>query len=138
MPTRGEGRSTPNFSGIDHVALTVTDLHASLDFYESVLGVESDGEMSDGAFLRRVLPLPDGSHLGLTQHDAGSGQRFDPTTPGLDHLGLACPARDDLFRWAEHLDTLGVAHSGVRDAPYGSALSFRDPDGNALEFFAPS
>jgi len=26
---------------------------------------------------------------------------------------------------------------GIVDAPYGSGLSFRDPDGIALEFFAP-
>lgn len=34
--------------------------------------------------------------------------------------------------------TLGVAHSGIVDAHYGSGLSFRDPDGIALEFFAPA
>jgi len=32
---------------------------------------------------------------------------------------------------------LGVEHGGIVDAPYGSGLSFRDPDGIALEFFAP-
>ena len=35
------------------------------------------------------------------------------------------------------LDELGVTHGGIVDAPYGSGLSFRDPDGIALEFFAP-
>jgi len=29
------------------------------------------------------------------------------------------------------------AHGGIVDAPYGSGLSFRDPDNIALEFFAP-
>lgn len=76
-------------SGIDHVALTVTGLQVSLEFYETVLGVQSDGRMSDGPFVRHLLPLPDGSHLGLNQHDAGSGRPFDPTATGLDHLGLA-------------------------------------------------
>ncbi len=128
----------PSFTGIDHIALTVTDLRASLDFYQRVLGIQADGEMSDGPFQRCLLPLPDGSHLGLTQHDAGSKQSFDPRTPGLDHLGLACASREALSLWAEHLDELGVAHDGVQDADYGSALSFKDPDGNALEFFAPS
>jgi hypothetical protein len=32
---------------------------------------------------------------------------------------------------------LGVEHGAVKDAGYGSGLSFRDPDGIALEFFAP-
>ena len=126
----------PRFSGIDHIALTVTDLEASLAFYQNVLGVQSDTSMSDGPFERRLLPLPDGSHLGLTRHDGGSAQTFDATTPGLDHLGFACGSRDELLDWACHLDTLHVPHSGVKDADYGSALSFKDPDGNALEFFS--
>ena len=35
------------------------------------------------------------------------------------------------------LDELGIAHGGIKDATYGSGVSFRDPDGIALEFFAP-
>jgi len=35
------------------------------------------------------------------------------------------------------LDELGVAHSGIKHAHYGSGISFRDPDNIALEFFAP-
>jgi hypothetical protein len=38
----------------------------------------------------------------------------------------------------DRLDDLGIAHSGIVDADYGSALAFRDPDNIALEFFAPS
>ena len=37
----------------------------------------------------------------------------------------------DLRRWTHDV------HRSVVDAPYGSGLSFRDPDGIALEFFAP-
>ena len=126
----------PSFSGVDHLALTVTNLQASLEFYEKVLGIESDAGMSDGPFTRRLLPLPDGSHLGLTQHDVAGGVPFDPTSPGLDHIGFSCASRAELMEWAEHLESLGVDHSGVQDADYGSALSFKDPDGTALEFFA--
>lgn len=125
----------PAFRGIDHLALTVSDLGVSLDFYEKVLGLRSDGEMSDGNFHRRVLPLPDGSHLGLTQHDESPQSRFDPLEPGLDHVGFACSSRADLESWVTHLEALGIEHGGILDADYGSALSFKDPDGNALEFF---
>ena len=128
----------PTISGIDHIALTVVDLEASLEFYESVLGLRAVGSMSDGAFSRSVLELPGPTHLGLTQHHPGSGRAFDPTTPGLDHVGLACTSRTELSEWVEHLESLGIAHGGVQDAAYGSALSFRDPDGNALELFAPA
>lgn len=126
----------PTFSGIDHVALTVTDMQASLAFYESVLDVQVAGTMSDGSFSRCVLELPGRTHLGLTQHHVGSGRLFDATNPGLDHLALACDSREELIAWVQHLDDLEISHSGVQDATYGSALSFADPDGNALEFFA--
>ena len=35
------------------------------------------------------------------------------------------------------LNELGIPHGGIVEAGYGSGLSFRDPDGIALEFFAP-
>ena len=38
---------------------------------------------------------------------------------------------------ARQLNDLGIKHGGIVDAPYGSGLSFRDPDNIALELFAP-
>ncbi|WKV16653.1 hypothetical protein LP422_23190 [Janibacter limosus] len=35
------------------------------------------------------------------------------------------------------LDRPGISHGGVRDASYGSGISFRDPDNIAPELFAP-
>jgi glyoxylase I family protein len=52
-------------------------------------------------------------------------------------VAFACGDRDELQRWAARLDELGIAHGGIKDAHYGSGVSFRDPDGIALEFFAP-
>jgi len=39
--------------------------------------------------------------------------------------------------YSGQLEDLGVSHGGIVDAPYGSGLSFRDPDNLPLEFFAP-
>lgn len=128
----------PAISGIDHVALTVSDLDVSVAFYCAVLGVEVAGTMADGDVERRVLALPGPTRLGLTQHRLGSGRSFDPRTPGLDHLGLRCESLGELDAWVEHLDSLDISHSGVRQADYGRALSFKDPDGNALEMFLPA
>ena len=62
---------------------------------------------------------------------------FDERRPGLDHVALGVPDRDELVRWTFRLNALGVAHGGIVDAGYGSGLSFRDPDNIALELFAP-
>ena len=45
--------------------------------------------------------------------------------------------RAELEKWETRLDELGIAHGGIKDASYGSGLSFRDPDNLPLEFFAP-
>ena len=44
----------------------------------------------------------------------------------------------DLEAWEARLDELGVVNGGIVEAEYGSALSCRDPDNIALEFFAPA
>ena len=47
-------------------------------------------------------------------------------------------SRQELETWEARLNKLGVSNGGVVDAPYGSGLSFRDPDNIALEFFVLS
>ena len=62
---------------------------------------------------------------------------FDASSSGLDHVAFACAHQSELEHWQRRLDELGIKHGGVVDAHYGSGLSFKDPDGVALEFFAP-
>src|SRR5256885_16638247 len=78
------------------------------------------------------------SLLGLHQHEtAAPDERFSEYRVGLDHLAFGCTDRATLEKWATRLDELGIKHGGIKDAAYGSGISFRDPDGIALEFFAP-
>lgn len=78
-----------------------------------------------------------GTLLGLHQH--AEAENVEPATelrPGLDHVAFSCPDRAALERWSGRLDQLDIPHGPIVDAPYGSGLSFRDPDNIALEFFA--
>ncbi len=63
---------------------------------------------------------------------------FNPRRPGPDHVAFACGDRAELERWQDRLEELGIEHGGIVDAHYGSGLSFKDPDGIALEFFRPA
>ena len=45
--------------------------------------------------------------------------------------------KDALDEAATHLDSLGIAHEGVKDIGAGYILEFRDPDNIALELMAP-
>jgi glyoxylase I family protein len=89
-------------------------------------------------FHKVVFVLAGGFVLALVAHPATDrNRRFDEFGPGLDHIGFGCADRSELETWARRLDELGVEHGGIKDASYGSGVSFRDPDGIALEFFAP-
>lgn len=132
----GEGIDMPAFPSFHHVALSVSDLSVSQPWYEKLIGAEPAMTLDDGPFHRKVFALPGGQLLGLTQHDAVTGDSFDPAHVGLDHLGFTCADRAEVAAWQTHLDQIEVEHSGIVEADYGWALSFKDPDGNALEFFA--
>ncbi len=69
---------------------------------------------------------------------AGPLPPFDERRIGLDHLAFACSDRDELEAWEIRLSDLGIDNGGIVDADYGSALSCRDPDNIALDFFTPA
>jgi catechol-2,3-dioxygenase len=79
-----------------------------------------------------------GTLLGLHQHGTPAPDgKFDEHRVGLDHVAFGCANHAELESRARRLDELGIPHGGVKDRPYGSGVSFRDPDNIALEFFAP-
>lgn len=126
------------FPGLTHVAVTVRDLGRSRPWYQSLFGSDPVlDESTDSGFHHVVWMLDGGSLFGIHQHgrSAPDGE-FSEFRVGLDHVGFGCADRAELQRWADRLDELGITHGGIVDAHYGSGLSFRDPDGIALEFFA--
>ena len=129
----------PNFPGLAHVALTVKDVEVSGAWYRRLLGTDPVlDEHTDAGFRHLVWVLDGGTLLGIHQHERGApNERFTEFRVGLDHVGFGCANRAELEKWMDRLNELGISHGGIVDAGYGSGLSFRDPDGIALEFFAP-
>ena len=125
------------FPGIGHVALTVSDLQRSVAWYQRLFATEPVLDEDTGPY-HHVVWMLGGTLLGLHQHaEPANAEPADELRPGLDHVAFNCPDRAALENWAEHLDELGIPHGPIVDAPYGSGLSFRDPDNIPLEFFAP-
>ena len=129
----------PDFPGLTHVALTVKDIEVSGPWYRRLLGTDPVlDEHTDAGFRHLVWVLDGGTLLGIHQHERGApNERFTEFRVGLDHVGFGCANRAELENWMDRLNELGISHGGIVDAGYGSGLSFRDPDGIALEFFAP-
>ena len=123
------------FAGIDHAALTVTDLDASVHFYTQVLDFVV---VMDVGYGRICMHPTTGFTLGLIKHPGAQGGTFTELNTGLDHLGLGAETRDELEEWVRRFDEHGVTYTPIRDMEMGYHLNFRDPDGIALELSAPN
>ncbi|MBB3663898.1 MULTISPECIES: VOC family protein [Prauserella salsuginis group] len=127
------------FPGLQHIAITVSDLERSTKWYSALFGADPvlDEDEEGGRFHHAVYALDGGTLLGLHTHQGReSGDRFVEERTGLDHIAFGVGSHADLERWAQKLTELGIAHDGIKKAHYGSGVSFRDPDNIALEFFA--
>jgi glyoxylase I family protein len=127
-----------DFPAVTHIALTVRDLSVSVPWYQALFDAEPVlDEDTDPGFHHTVYLLGN-TLIGLHQHaKPAPEERFSELRIGLDHVAFGCADRAELDRWAQRLDELGVERGEIKDRGYGSGVSFRDPDGIALEFFAP-
>ncbi|WP_329059229.1 VOC family protein [Amycolatopsis sp. NBC_01480] len=127
------------FPGLQHVAITVSDLPRSIEWYTKLFGAGPvlDEDEEGGEFHHTVFELGGGMLFGLHTHlGKETRDRADERRTGLDHVGFAVGSQAELAEWAGRLDELGIRHGGVKKAHYGSGVSFRDPDNIPLEFFA--
>ena len=116
-----------NDVGLTHIALPVTDLDESADFYERYARMQIV-HRRDG-----VLWLSDKTRpfvLVLIETAAV----LDPLRP-IAHLGVGCESRDEVDRLAARARTERCLISGPADAgpPVGYWAFLRDPDGHILE-----
>ena len=129
----------PEFPPLAHVALTVRDLNVSVPWYEELFDADPViDEDTDPDLHHTVYMVGNQTLIGLHQHQTTAPpEKFSEYRVGLDHVAFGVADRTELEKWSRRLDELGIDHGGIKDAAYGSGLSFRDPDGIALEFFAP-
>ncbi|TMK77829.1 MAG: VOC family protein [Actinobacteria bacterium] len=127
----------PSMQGTSHLAFTVSDPRTSIEWYEKVFGGARVPMTDEPGHLVIGLLTLDGCFIGLHGHGATpKGDQFSEFRVGLDHVAFRCADRAAVEEWAKHLDEVGVEHSGLKDVPYGTVLTFRDPDNIQLEFYS--
>jgi catechol 2,3-dioxygenase-like lactoylglutathione lyase family enzyme len=128
----------PVLPALHHVALTVTDVDASIAWYGRVFGITYQMEAPHEGGTGMLLADPEWRFIiVLHRHDANQAERFAETRTGLDHVGFSVSTKAELEAWERHLAALDVTRSQIHDTPYGYILVFRDPDNIQLELFAP-
>jgi glyoxylase I family protein len=129
----------PVFTGVSHVQLNVRDTAVSEPWYTALLGMTAfaRGATAEGKYVAlRHKP----SRLTIVLSDADPADPgFGDRRMGMNHLALAVATADELERWAERLDGLGIPFVRTSDDGRGSpSLIIRDPDHIQLELIAPA
>ena len=119
------GRAAPiPVSGIDHIALRVSDLPRSIAFYRDHLGGRIRSQSSNSTF------LDVGSQWVALFGRGAVSTGYNVTQPGLDHISFHSPQHRSLA------ERTGVLRDHDLDpvSPAGSnRVYFRDPDGIILQ-----
>jgi catechol 2,3-dioxygenase-like lactoylglutathione lyase family enzyme len=131
----GASMETPGIAGLHHIQFPVSDLDASIAWFERVLGAcyqpefdHHDARNARYAVILDVPGLPFPVQLRLSRDMAEAMAGYEPVTFGAAD-------RAHLDEWAAHLDACGVRHSSVRRARIGETIDFASPDGARLRFY---
>lgn len=126
----------PTFSDVSHISFSVRDAEKTARWWQDVFGLAELVRIDDHEGWHAILlELTEAIAIEFQQHDANQGETFDPVRTGADHLGLAVDSREQLLEWQAHFEDKGVEHTPVADQPYGSVLTFKDPDRIQFELF---
>ena len=108
LPARGQSASTFRAIGLNHIALSVTDVERSRRFYERHLGLRTTSQSTGSAFL-----------------DCGENfvALFRSSEPGLNHYSYSIPdySQSDAARRLREV--------GLEPKLRGGRIYFDDPDG---------
>ncbi len=112
--------------GVSVVWLPVTDIDRAVGFYRDTLGLEEHARQGEWAELEA-----NGLRIGLNARESES-------TEGQGGAVLAFQPEGDLEDAVAELRERGVEFAGaIAEHPWGRIASFRDPDGNDLQLYAP-
>ena len=130
-----------------HVALPVTDLERSIEFYTSVtplvLVTRNVDDNGQGAWLSNKNQVDSPFVLVLAEFKPEIGKNFgiEPgqkatTLAPFAHIGIELPKREDVDAVAEKARAVGALEWEPRDmaAHIGYICAVKDPDGNTVEF----
>lgn len=112
------------------VRLTVPDLNRSRSFYERALGLSAT-ELEDGTVVLGV----DGEPPLVELHPDSSAPPLNRRSPGLFHLAILMPDRQQLAIALARLARARVPLDGASDHLVSEALYLSDPDGNGIEIY---
>ncbi len=122
-------------SGVHHIAIRVTDMARSRDFYLRKLGFKAVLDMPElmiffAGTTAIAIKGPEGK--------VSASDQFNPFRVGLDHIALGCDERAELERVAAALNAHGIENTGIKldETLQKDYVAFKDPDRISWEFYS--
>lgn len=117
-----------------HAAVWVSDLDATIEFYEEVLGLDHHWDFTHDGIVNYYVGSDDGAELQFKYDPEADGQ-VEPS--GIDHLALSVDDVDEAFdRVVSASDCEIVLEPTDIEAAQRRAAFVTDPDGYVVEFVA--
>ena len=119
--------------GLTHIALPVSDVERSIEFYSTYAGMQIVHRRIDAQEGVAVVWLSDRTRpfvIVLIQTNS-----VHPVLSPFAHLGVGCKSREDMDALCERARQEGVLVQEQKDSgyPIGYWAFLRDPDGHTLE-----
>lgn len=119
--------------GLTHIALPVSDIDKSIDFYATYAGMKVINRRVDAEAGIAVVLLCDETRpfvIVLLETDS-----VESVLSPLAHLGVGCPSREYMDTLCDRARSLGILIQEPKDSgyPVGYWALLSDPDGHTLE-----
>jgi len=114
---------------LGQTTLAVADLPRSIQFYQTVIGMQAL-EITDSS-----AKLGVGDQVLLVLQSKPDAIPQPPQTTGLYHMAILVPSRADLAHLIAHIAEVQYPLSGYSDHLVSEAFYLDDPDGNGLELY---
>ena len=119
-----------------HTALTVSDLDATTEFYEDVLGLEYDRQFELDGVVNYYVGSDAGADLQF-KYDSEADEDVRPS--GIDHVALTVDDTDAEFeRIVEAADPPVVTPPTTIEEADARVAFVEDPDGYVVELVGPA
>ena len=132
LGVRPPGFRLPDETHIEGVRIQVADLDRSIEYYQSVLGMQVLNRTDERADLG---VKSDGRALIRLVEKRGARPVSRRGLLGLYHFAVLLPDRPSLGRFVAHLGEIG-AYAGTSDHLVSEAVYLTDPDGLGIEVYA--
>lgn len=119
--------------GLTHIALQVSDINKSIDFYSRYAAMEIVHERIDSDLGKRIVWLSDKTRPFVIV--LGESTEISAVLLPFAHLGVGCRSRQEVDELCAKAKSEGVLIQGPTDSgyPVGYWAFLRDPDGHTLE-----